>query len=108
MTYVSEGGHGAASGEGRADALGVPCQAAAGDATGALGRGGGCGKGGKGRKGSCDAEHCEWCLLEMRLDREFFFFVFQTRVSMAQFRGLKSDLIKNEGSLVGDSEGWSE
>lgn len=24
---------------------------------------------------------------------------------MAQFRGLKSDLIKNEGDLVGDSEG---
>lgn len=44
----------------------------------------------------------------MRLDRELFFFVFQTRVSMAQFRGLKSDLIKNEGGLVGDSEGWSE
>ena len=27
---------------------------------------------------------------------------------MAQFRGLKSDLIKKEGCLVGDSEGWSE
>lgn len=30
------------------------------------------------------------------------------RVSMAQFRGLKSDLIKKEGSLVGDSDRWSE
>lgn len=108
VTYVSEGVHGAAGGEGRADALGVPCQAAAGEATGFLGCWGSCGEGGEGRQGGCDAEHCEWCLLEMRLDREFFFFVFQTRVSMAQFRGLKSDLIKNEGSLVGDSEGGSE
>lgn len=38
----------------------------------------------------------------------FFSFVFQMRVSMAQFRGLKSDLIKKEGSLVDDSDRWSE
>lgn len=59
MTYVSDGDHGAAGGEGRADALGVPRQATAGEATGALGCRGGCGEGGEGRKGGGDAEHCE-------------------------------------------------
>lgn len=59
VTYVSEAGHGATGGEGLADALGVPCQAAAGDTAGALGGWGSCGEGGQGREGSSDAEHRE-------------------------------------------------
>lgn len=72
MTYVSESVHGAASGEGLADALGVPCQAAAGEATGALGCWGSCGEGSEGREGGGDAEHCESGVFGMILDREFF------------------------------------
>lgn len=59
VTYVSESVHGAASSEGLADALSVPCQAAAGEATGALGCWGSCGEGSEGREGGGDAEHCE-------------------------------------------------
>ena len=73
MTYVCESVHGTASGEGLADAFGVPCQAAGGEATRALGRRGGSGEGSKGRQGSSEAEHCEWCLFGVRLDRDFFF-----------------------------------